>query len=109
MIASSSMRSDAAITQGSRTARAWTKDVVGDTDRVTLGLDSSSALRSLPHYQELVRASFAPEIHLLLEAAGFREVEVEAAYANRPAAAGDDTLIFIARRSAEARRRYWAR
>ena len=62
MIGSSGIRSDAAITRGSRTARAWTKDVVGDTDRVTLGLDSSSALRSLPRYQELVRAIFeAPD------------------------------------------------
>lgn len=47
-----------AITRGSGIARAWPRDVVGDTDRVTLGLDSSSALRSLPRYQELVRAIF---------------------------------------------------
>jgi SAM-dependent methyltransferase len=41
---------------------------------------------------------FAPEIMLLLEAAGFREIELEAAYENRPATADDDTLIVIARR-----------
>jgi hypothetical protein len=41
---------------------AWPHDVVGDTDQVTLGLDTSSALRSLPRYQELVRAIFlAPD------------------------------------------------
>jgi hypothetical protein len=45
----------------------------------------------------------------VLEAAGFREVEVEVGCANGPAAADADTLIFIGRRGAEARRRYWAR
>jgi len=34
----------------------------------------------------------------VFEAAGFREVEVEAAYANGPAAADNDALIFIGRR-----------
>jgi len=34
----------------------------------------------------------------VLEAAGFRDVEAEAAYANGPAAANNGTLIFIGRR-----------
>jgi len=41
---------------------------------------------------------FAPEIKLLLNAAGFSDVEVEAAYEGRKATPEDDTVIFTARR-----------
>jgi SAM-dependent methyltransferase len=41
---------------------------------------------------------FAPEILLMLEEAGFRDIAIEAAYRNRPATADDDTVIFVARR-----------
>ena len=47
------------------------------------------------HYRGDARGAQAV---ILLEAAGFRDVEVEAAYVNRPATADDDKLIFIARR-----------
>jgi SAM-dependent methyltransferase len=40
---------------------------------------------------------FAPELLLLLELAGFRDVELEAAYEQRPATPDDDTVIVIAR------------
>ncbi len=40
----------------------------------------------------------APEMLLLLEDAGFREVTVEAAYTGRPATADDEALVFVARR-----------
>jgi SAM-dependent methyltransferase len=45
---------------------------------------------------------FAQEVLFLLEAAGFREVRVEAAYEDRPATADDGTLVFVARRDAHA-------
>lgn len=38
-----------------------------------------------------------PELLLLLELAGFRNVELEAAYEHRPATPADDTVIAIAR------------
>jgi hypothetical protein len=41
---------------------------------------------------------FAQEVLLMLEAAGFRDVQVEAAYHDRPATPEDGTVIFIARR-----------
>lgn len=41
---------------------------------------------------------FAPELLLLLEDAGFRDVAVEAAYAGRPATSDDQALVFMARR-----------
>lgn len=40
---------------------------------------------------------FAPELLLLLELAGFHDVELEAAYEHRPATPDDDTVIAIAR------------
>ena len=41
---------------------------------------------------------FAQEVLLLLEEAGFRDVQVDAAYQDRPATPDDGTVIFIARR-----------
>lgn len=41
---------------------------------------------------------FAQEVLLLLEEAGFRDLEVEAAYTGRPATADDETVVIIARR-----------
>ena len=41
---------------------------------------------------------FAQELLLLLEEAGFRDVQVDAAYQDRPATPDDGTVIFIARR-----------
>ena len=41
---------------------------------------------------------FAPELMVLLELAGFRDIRMEAAYEGRPATPADDTAIVIARR-----------
>lgn len=41
---------------------------------------------------------FGQEILVLLEAAGFKDITMEAGYENRPATADDDTLVVIARR-----------
>ena len=40
---------------------------------------------------------FAQEVLLLLEAAGFGHVRVEAAYTGRPATPDDGTVTFVAR------------
>jgi hypothetical protein len=40
---------------------------------------------------------FAQELLLLLDISGFRDVQVEADYQDRPARSDDGTLIFIAR------------
>jgi hypothetical protein len=40
---------------------------------------------------------FAPELLLLLDLAGFRDVRMEAAYEGRPATPADDTVIVVAR------------
>jgi hypothetical protein len=52
---------------------------------------------------------FAPEIVLLLEAAGFREIELEAAYENRPPTADDDTPDRHRPSLKGWSRRYWVR
>lgn len=44
---------------------------------------------------------FAQELLLLLDDAGFRDVEVEAGYRRRPATVDDETVVFIARRPIE--------
>lgn len=43
---------------------------------------------------------FAPELALLFEDAGFTDIEIEAAYENRPATVEDAEVIYVARRPA---------
>jgi hypothetical protein len=46
----------------------------------------------------VLSALFAQEVLLLLEVAGFTDVEIQGRYTNTPATSEDTTVVFVARR-----------
>jgi hypothetical protein len=64
--------------------------------RIRLWRDGS--IVTAEEHRLAINLYFAQELVLMLEAAGFVDVEIEGDYTGRPAAADDGNIVYVARR-----------